>query len=200
MQLQSSQIPEVTADPELSAAFVTYPQAANQFLAMNLTQEPFKDKKVREAFAYAIDRETLCAEIRSGDCLPTLSCIPEGLPGAIETDQYAFDPEAARQALAESSYGGPDNLPEIKLYFNSDYRGARPAVGVDRRTDPRHSGRRAHHRTDGRRRAHRPAQGSDDAPAAGLLRQLVSGLPRPAELAQRLLDVRLQPQHRRLLQ
>ena len=115
------QIQEVQDDPELAPAFVTYPQAATQFLAMNLTQEPFNDKKVREAFAYAIDRETLCAELRSGDCLPTLSFIPQGLPGAIETDQYAFDPEAAKQALAESSYGGPDNLPEIKLYFNSDY-------------------------------------------------------------------------------
>jgi len=121
VQLQSDQIPEVAADPDLSQGFVNYPQAANQFLAMNLTMEPFQDKKVREAFAYAIDRETLCAELRSGDCLPTLSFIPEGLPGAIDTDQYAFDPEAARQALAESSYGGPDNLPEIKLYFNSDY-------------------------------------------------------------------------------
>ena len=80
VQLQSSQIPEVNADPELSQAFVTYPQAANQFLAMNVTMEPFQDKKVREAFAYAIDRETLCTELRSGDCLPTLSFIPEGCP------------------------------------------------------------------------------------------------------------------------
>src|SRR5215212_6500384 len=120
-QLQSDQIAEVNGDPELSPAFVTYPQAGTQFLAMNLAQEPFQDKKVREAFAYAVDRETLCAEVRSGDCLPTVSFIPAGLPGAIETDQYAFDPEAAKQALAESSYGGPDKLPEIKLYYNSDY-------------------------------------------------------------------------------
>jgi oligopeptide transport system substrate-binding protein len=121
VQLQSDQISEVKADPELSQAFVAYPQAGTQFLAMNLAQEPFNDKKVREAFAYAIDRETLCAELRSGDCLPTVSFIPAGLPGAIETDQYSFDPEAAKQALAESSYGGPDKLPEIKLYYNSDY-------------------------------------------------------------------------------
>ena len=63
VQLQSDQIPEVSGDPELSQAFVTYPQAGTQFLAMNLAQEPFNDKKVREAFAYAIDRETLCAEV-----------------------------------------------------------------------------------------------------------------------------------------
>jgi oligopeptide transport system substrate-binding protein len=46
------------------------------------------------------------------------------MPGAIETDKFAFDPDAAKKALAESSYGGPENLPEIKLYFNSDTSGA----------------------------------------------------------------------------
>ena len=121
VQLQSDQIPEVEADPELAAAFVTYPQAATQYLAMNLSQEPFTDKKVREAFSYAIDRETLCTIVRSGDCLPTVSFMPLGLPGAIESSQYAYDPEAARQALAESSYGGPEGLPEIEIYVNSDY-------------------------------------------------------------------------------
>jgi oligopeptide transport system substrate-binding protein len=121
VQLQANQLPEVQADPELSAAFVTYPQAATQYLAMNLATEPFNDKKVREAFAYAIDRETLCAVVRSGDCLPTVSFMPAGLPGAIETDKYSFDPDAARQALAESSYASADKLPEIKLYYNSDY-------------------------------------------------------------------------------
>ena len=49
--------------PSCPKPFVTYPQAATYILAMNLTQEPFTDKKVREAFAYAIDRETLCAEV-----------------------------------------------------------------------------------------------------------------------------------------
>ena len=121
VQLQATQMPEVLADPELSEALVTYPLAGTHFLAMALEQEPFTDKKVREAFSYAIDRETLCAELRAGICTPTLSFIPPGLPGSIETDQYGFDPDAARQALAESSYGGPENLPEIKLFFNSDF-------------------------------------------------------------------------------
>ena len=59
---------EVTGDPELSPALVRFPQAATQFLAMNLTQPPFNDKKVREAFAYAIDRKTFCEQVRAGDC------------------------------------------------------------------------------------------------------------------------------------
>ncbi len=59
--IEAPQIPEVQADQELSEQFVSYPLAATYNLAMNLTQEPFTDKKVREAFAYAMDRETLCS-------------------------------------------------------------------------------------------------------------------------------------------
>jgi oligopeptide transport system substrate-binding protein len=121
VQLQSTQLPEVQSDPELAKAYVSFPQAGTHYMAMALGQEPFTDKKVREAFSYAIDRKTLCEEVLAGTCTPTLSFIPPGLPGAIETDEYGFDPEKAKQALAESSYGGPENLPEIKLYYNSDY-------------------------------------------------------------------------------
>jgi oligopeptide transport system substrate-binding protein len=120
VQLDPVQIPEVEDDPVLSAEFIAYPVAWTSTLAYNLSMEPFQDKKVREAFAYAFDRETYCATIRNGDCTPTLSWIPPGLPGSIATDKYAFDPEAAKQALAESEYGGPEALPEITLYFNSD--------------------------------------------------------------------------------
>ncbi|TXG81009.1 MAG: peptide ABC transporter substrate-binding protein, partial [Thermomicrobiales bacterium] len=89
-------------------------------LSFNLAMEPFTDIKVRQAFSQAFDRETYCAVIRNGDCFPTLSWIPLGLPGSIETDLYGFDPEAAVAALAESTYGGPEGLPEISLYYNSN--------------------------------------------------------------------------------
>jgi oligopeptide transport system substrate-binding protein len=56
--------------------------------------------------------------------VPAYSWIPPGTPGAIETDAFAFDPEAARQALAESSYGGPENLPEIEVFYNGERSGA----------------------------------------------------------------------------
>jgi oligopeptide transport system substrate-binding protein len=123
VQLEPPQIPEVNTDPELTEAHVVYPQASTYFLQMNLNLEPFTDLKVREAFAYAFDRETHCFEVR-GDCTPALSWIPPGIPGHIETEKYAFDPEAAVQALAESSYGGPENLPEIRLFYNGDRSGA----------------------------------------------------------------------------
>ncbi len=99
---------------------VAYPLAGTIGLQFNLTMEPWTDQKVREAFSYAFDRETYCTEIRNGDCSPTLTWIPEGVPGHITVDQFGFDPEAAVAALAESSYGSAEALPEIKLYYNSD--------------------------------------------------------------------------------
>jgi oligopeptide transport system substrate-binding protein len=120
VDVDPAQIPVVTADPDLSSAVVQYPVASTYNLAFNLSQEPFQDIKVRQAFSQAFDRETYCAVIRNGDCNPTLSWIPAGLPGAIETDKYGFDPEAAKQALAESTYGGAEALPEITMYYNSN--------------------------------------------------------------------------------
>jgi oligopeptide transport system substrate-binding protein len=93
------------------------PRAATGYLGFNLTREPFTDPKVREAFAYAFDRDSFCRDVIHDLCTPTLSWIPPGVPGHAETSAFAFDQERAQQALAESSYGGPDRLPEITWYF-----------------------------------------------------------------------------------
>jgi len=120
VDVDASQIPAVTADATLSPDVVQYAVASTYQLSFNLSMEPFTDIKVRQAFSQAFDRETYCGVIRNGDCIPTLSWIPVGLPGSIETDKYGFDPEAAKQALAESSYGSADALPEITMYYNSN--------------------------------------------------------------------------------
>jgi oligopeptide transport system substrate-binding protein len=128
MQPDSSQLPAIGADTSIAEQLLTYAGANSFGMGFNLNLEPFNDKKVREAFAYAFDRETYCNVIRNGDCVPIYSWIPEGVAGHLETDAYKFDPEAARQALAESSYGGPENLPEIKLSFNADDPAAQPRI------------------------------------------------------------------------
>lgn len=120
MTVDPSQIPVVKADPSVSKDFQQYPIAASYNLGFNLAMKPFDDIKVREAFSEAFDRKTYCATIRNGDCLPTTSWIPLGLPGSVTTDKYGFDPAAAKAALAASSYKTADALPPITLYFNSN--------------------------------------------------------------------------------
>ena len=126
MHPDPADVPAVQGDPVLSKELVRYPAAATQQVQFNLVRKPFDDPKVREAFAYAFDRATYCEAIMSGTCVPTLSWIPEGVPGAIETEQFAFDPAKAQAALAASSYGGPDTLPEITYTYSSSNPAEQP--------------------------------------------------------------------------
>jgi oligopeptide transport system substrate-binding protein len=120
MFVDPDQIPAITGDETLSQEFLRFRQASTLAFSFNLRKPPFDDKKVREAFAYAFDRETWCAEIQNGGCLPTTTWIPEGIPGHVDDATYAFDPEKARQALAESSYGSASALPPITYVYLSD--------------------------------------------------------------------------------
>jgi oligopeptide transport system substrate-binding protein len=146
-QVGPAQIPEVEADPNLTRDLVRYSLAVTVGLLFNLGQAPFDDAKVREAFAAGFDRETYCAELRNGDCEPTLSWIPPGIAGDINPDAYAFDPEQARRALAASTYGSPENLPQITFTYPSDDPAEtgraewiaeqyREVLGVELRLDP----------------------------------------------------------------
>lgn len=112
--------PEIADDPQLRQELLRIPAANTIGFGMNAHDEPFQDKHVREAFAYGLDREGFCRDVWSGACSPTLSWIPRGASGQIETDAFAYDPEKARQALAESSYGGPENLPEVSYRYGAD--------------------------------------------------------------------------------
>jgi oligopeptide transport system substrate-binding protein len=115
-----AQMPAIERDAELKDQIVRYASANTWYLNVNLTQKPFDDLNVRKAFAYAFDRQTYCDKLWSGTCVPTLTWVPEDVPGSIKSDLYAFDPAKAKAALAESSYGSADKLPEIKYYYNSD--------------------------------------------------------------------------------
>ena len=121
-----AQYPAIQEDPVLKEEFLSFAGTNTAIMSFNMHNEPFDDPKVREAFAYAFDRETWCAEVTNGDCVPTLSWIPEGVPGYVETDAFGFDPEAAKQALADSTYGSADALPPIEYHYIADIPEERP--------------------------------------------------------------------------
>jgi len=108
----------VEGDPVLRGQLLTYPGSCTYALMFHNLQEPFTDRKVREAFAYALDRERWVRDILAGGGSPTLTWIPKGFPGydASET-RWGYDPELARQALAASSYGSAANLPQVTATF-----------------------------------------------------------------------------------
>ena len=121
--LAAEDLAVVQADPVLSQEANIYPGSCTYALMFHQLKEPFTDQKVREAFAYAIDRETWVRDVLSGLGSPALTWIPPGFPGFdAEEKRFAYDPEAAKKSIAESSYGSIEALPPIKVTFSDSPR------------------------------------------------------------------------------
>lgn len=91
-------------------------------LIFDVTQPPFDDPLVRQAFAYAIDRQELTEGLLKNRARPAQSILPPGMPGySDDITAPTFDPERAQSLLAESSYG--HDLPEI-VYTTSGFGGS----------------------------------------------------------------------------
>lgn len=72
---------------------------------INTKIAPFDDVRVRQAMAYAIDYEGIVEGVRGGLATKPVSHIPAGLFGHTdEVRQYDYDPERARELLAEAGY------------------------------------------------------------------------------------------------
>ena len=121
--LGAEDLATVQNDAVLSKEAQIYPGSCTFALMFHQLKEPFTDQKVREAFSYALDRETWVKDVLKGLGSSTLTWIPKGFPGYdAEENRFGFDPEAAKKAIAESSYGSIDKLPEITATFGDTPR------------------------------------------------------------------------------
>src|SRR6185436_7736656 len=73
-------------------------------------KNPFKDKRVRQAFTLAIDEEAIAAKVMRGFARPTALMVGPGVNGydpALDK-RYPHDTAAAKKLLAEAGY--PDGF------------------------------------------------------------------------------------------
>lgn len=112
------------------------PKSSNYFLAINSGEtgpEWAKDVNVRRALALAIDKETL-VEVLGGDLFfPVLNgYVPDGVAGDTATfreegdaDGYTltYDPEQAKELLAEAGYDESNPLHIVYKYSNNGIHG-----------------------------------------------------------------------------
>lgn len=84
-------------------------------------ETPFKDIRVRQAVNYAIDRETLVAALLKGKSQVVWTpCFPSQFGCEQDVKHYDYDPEKAKELLAEAGY--PDGFTtDFYAYRNRDY-------------------------------------------------------------------------------
>jgi oligopeptide transport system substrate-binding protein len=93
--------------------------------ALDIVKEsPIKNKWVRQAMNYAIDRESLVKQLRHNIGYPARAgFVPRGMPSYNENKVkgYTYDPDKARKLLAKAGYPGGKGLEEIILHITPNH-------------------------------------------------------------------------------
>jgi len=93
--------------------------AALEYLGINTTDPLLRDRRVRQALAYGINRQAIIANLLRGQARLAKSVLPPthwAYHEAVTT--YAYDPARARRLLDEAGYRDPDGdgpLPRFRL-------------------------------------------------------------------------------------
>jgi ABC-type transport system substrate-binding protein len=77
-----------------------------RYIGFNVTASPVNDVKLRQAIAYAIDREKIVNELLSGQAEVAHSILPEECWAYDAQIKYSYEPNKAKQLLQEAGYKG----------------------------------------------------------------------------------------------
>lgn len=100
-----------------SYRFVRKPVLATLLLWINTSAGPLSQTKVRQAINYAINRQTINQVIRQNRFELARGILPPGMPGYDpHLVGYPYNPERARQLLAEAGYPEGQGLPPVELW------------------------------------------------------------------------------------
>jgi peptide/nickel transport system substrate-binding protein len=100
---------------------VDFQLGAASWIHINMTRKPFDDIRVRQALAYATNRDEYSQFFGASVTKPLYSPVPPEAFGALKKDdipvdlQYAYNPEKAKQLLAEAGY--PNGF-KVKMFIS----------------------------------------------------------------------------------
>ncbi len=126
IQMDKAEVKAAEQDPELKGQIRYFERPGIYYVAMNQGVVPqFQDKRVRQAFAMAIDKDAIIAaalegKVKRADCI-----VPPGIPGYDPTLKgYEFKPDEAKRLLAAAGYPDGRGFPKLTLWF----RESRPDI------------------------------------------------------------------------
>jgi peptide/nickel transport system substrate-binding protein len=111
---------KVLQGPELRVIFLGMDQKRDELLYSNVKgKNPFKDKRVRQAFYQAIDIETIKNRTMRGAALPIALMLPPQVNGFAPdlAKRLPYDVEGAKKLMAEAGY--PNGF-EVKMNCPND--------------------------------------------------------------------------------
>lgn len=111
---------QVKKDARLANEVARVQEFTTWYLFFQTAKPPFNDRRVRQAIAHAIDRETLCKVVLNELAIPATSMLPPGFPGygGAEFKPFqVYDPKLARQLLADAGFPNGRGFPSHELWL-----------------------------------------------------------------------------------
>lgn len=108
----------------------TFPMYGTYFYRFNTTIKPFNDVRVRKALAYALDRESLVKNVTKGGELAAYTLTPPNPHGYTSTSKMLYDPQKAKELLAEAGYPNGVGFPKMKFLYNTSEGHQKIAVAI----------------------------------------------------------------------
>jgi oligopeptide transport system substrate-binding protein len=133
-------LPVDTLDQERNnAEFLSHPSYSVYTYSFNVEEKPFTNKKIRQALAYALDREALTTSVTKGGETPAFGYVPYGVTAPsgkdfreeAPTQYYAYDPAKAKELLAEGlKEEGLSALPTVTFKYNTSDKHKKVAEAI----------------------------------------------------------------------
>lgn len=93
-----------------------FPGANIVYLGFNTQSPPLDNARLRQAIAYAIDRESIIRDLLLGQAKVANSILPEESYAYTPGQVYSYDPEKAKKLLDEAGLRDPDGAgPQMRL-------------------------------------------------------------------------------------
>ncbi|MBQ1407610.1 MAG: ABC transporter substrate-binding protein [Eubacterium sp.] len=111
-RLESDMVSVVDADE--NCVIYEHPTSEVQHLGLKGNVDPMGNKLIRQAIAYAIDRETIVNDIFNGYAQLATNFVAPGTWGYFDAELPEYNPDKAKELLAEAGYPDGQGLPTLK--------------------------------------------------------------------------------------
>ena len=124
VDVQLAELPRIQRDAALTKELRQFDRANIWYLALNQQAfPPFKDRRVRQAFAHAVNKDELIRLALRGMGKRAEGIVPPGVPGHDEGFKgLAFDPGRAQQLLADAGFPGGRGFPRLTITYRQGYK------------------------------------------------------------------------------
>jgi oligopeptide transport system substrate-binding protein len=113
-----------------NSPYVQEPYLGTYFYLINTRRPPVDDPRVRRALSMSIDRDTLMDTVLQKSAVPAYSITPPGTLGYQPPKTFSYDPDMARQLLAEAGYPDGEGWPGVEIVYNTQEAHRKIAVAV----------------------------------------------------------------------